>query len=106
MKLLFLLYLEDDDPRVTHILAEQEVQAFSRLPVEGHRGARTGWLGETSPFRSKMIFTLVSDEKAEAVMRAVSRANDLHDATHPIHGIQVAVEAVCRSGVPFPNVGS
>ncbi len=103
MKLLFLLFLEEDEQTVTRMLAELDVTAFSRVLLEGHGGGKPGWYGEISPQRSRMIFTLIPVEKASALMEAVAQASDVRDGSHPIHAIQVDVEAVARSRIPTPR---
>ena len=104
MKLIMLLYLEDDEPVVDRLLEEHRVAAFSRLPLEGHgAGVPAGWYGEISPYRSKMVFTFVPAEGAEDLMGAVRDASGLQDPRHPIHAVQVAVEGMAHSGVPRPS---
>ena len=52
MKIVLLLYLEEDGPAVTKLLADQGINAYSRLPIEG-RGQREagGWFGDIATQR-------------------------------------------------------
>ncbi len=71
MKLLILLYLEDDEAVVNRLLEEKGINAFSRLPVEGHgAGIATGWYGQIAPYRSRLIFSIVPADDARAVLEA------------------------------------
>ena len=99
MKLILLLYLEDDEAVVDRLLEAHRVAAFSRLPLEGHgSGTPTGWYGEVAPFRSRMVFTLVPEEGAADLLEAVRAADGLQDPDHPVRAVQVGVEALVHSG--------
>lgn len=100
MKLIILLYLEDDDPCVSRFLKENGVVAYSRLPLEGHGAGMAGWYGDTAPYRSRMAFTIVPEDRAQALMDAVKSCETNADPRHPIHAIQLAVEATADSGGP------
>ena len=45
MKLVLLMYLEEDEKCVDRLLVEQGVDTFSRLPLEGHGQGGKGWRG-------------------------------------------------------------
>ena len=98
MKLIMLLVLEDDAPAVRDLLESHAVTAFSELPVEGHGQGRHGWYGDTAPFRSRMIFTAVPAERAQEIMDSVRACTECLHPQHPIHALQLDVEAVVRSG--------
>lgn len=99
MKLIMLLYLEDDEACVARMLKDNGVVAYSRLPLEGHGAGLAGWYGSTAPFASRMVFTFVPGERAGALMEAVRECGgELSDPRHPIHAVQLAVEAVADSG--------
>jgi len=101
MKLIMLLYLEDDEACVARMLKEHGVVAYSRLPLEGHGAGMAGWYGSTAPFASRMVFTMVPEPRARALLDAVADCGDqLADPRHPIHAIQLAVEATADSGGP------
>lgn len=103
MKLLILLYLEDDEAVVNRLLEEKGINAFSRLPVEGHgAGIATGWYGEIAPYRSRLIFSIVPADDARAVLEAV-KGTEVADNRHPVHAALVDVEAMADSGVPTPG---
>jgi hypothetical protein len=98
LKMVVLLYLEDDDEAVARLLADQGIAAFSRVDLDGHgEGGRAGWYGRTSPYRSRMIFALVPADRAGALLEAVRRAEGLQHCAHPVHGVQVGVEAAATS---------
>ena len=101
MKMILLLYLEDDAPCVRSLLADHDVLAYSELPLEGHAGGRpTGWYGEVPPYRSRMAFTLVPEARAHELLDAVRACSGCQSAGHPIHALQLGVERVARSGGP------
>ncbi|UCC81530.1 MAG: hypothetical protein JSW46_10970 [Gemmatimonadota bacterium] len=93
MKLVYLMYLADDERCVNRLLGEQEITAFSRLPVEGHGpGSAVGWTGEIQPFRSQVVMAILPDEKATALMEAVASCTAVEDPRHPIRAVQLSVE--------------
>ena len=103
MKLVALLYLEEDDPSVVKLLKEHGVMAYSRLPLEGYGAGMKGWLGDVAPYQSHMAFALLPAEKAEELMGAVAKCDRCLDPRHPIHALQVDVEKAVESGVPTSN---
>jgi hypothetical protein len=97
MKIVLLLYLEEDGPAVTKLLSDQKISAYSRLPIEGHgAGKAGGWYGDIATHNSKMIFTIVSDEEANSLLAAVEGVS-VHDAAHPIHAAQLQLDAWVHS---------
>ena len=97
MKIVLLLYLEEDGPAVTKLLSDQGISAYSRLPIEGHgAGKAGGWYGDVATHNSKMIFTIISDEAAAALLDSVHGVA-VHDAAHPIHAAQLQLEAWVHS---------
>jgi hypothetical protein len=92
MKIVLLLFLEGDGPAVTRLLSEQGINAYSRLPMEGHgEGKAGGWYGDVAMHSSKMIFTIVTDEEAQTLLAAVKDVA-VQDAGHPIHAAQLELE--------------
>ncbi len=103
MKMVILMYLEDDEACVTRLLAEEGVEAFNRLSIEGFApGSQRGWYGEVAPYESQMILSLLPDEAAASLMEAVSSCRGVEDPRHPIRAVQLAVEqtAACRWDQP------
>jgi hypothetical protein len=101
MKLVYLMYLADDESCVNRLLGAQEVTAFSRLPVEGHGpGSAVGWTGEIQPYQSQVVMTILPDEKAAALMQAVESCTGVEDPRHPIRAVQMPVEqySCCQLG--------
>ena len=98
MKLVFLMYLEDDEPLVERLLHDAEVGSYSRLPLEGHAAGVPGWFGEIPAYRSSLVFAVLPGDRAQRLMDAVATSNGVQDATHPIHAMQVAVEKAVASG--------
>ena len=97
MKIVLLLYLEEDGPSVTKLLSDQGISAYSRLPIEGHgAGKAGGWYGDVATHNSKLIFTIISDEAAAALLGAVPGVA-AHDPAHPIHAAQLQLEAWVQS---------
>jgi hypothetical protein len=100
MKLIALLYLEEDQALVEQILAEAGVGAWSGFDMEGHGSGVPGWYGDVASYRSRLLFTWGSTEQADRLMESVAAARGVQDPSHPIHALKVDVEAVARSGLP------
>jgi hypothetical protein len=97
MKLIALMFLEEDRAVVEKLLNGAGVRAYSRLPLEGHGEGKPGWYGEIAPYDSEMIFALVPDADAGAVLDAVEELRNVHDIRHPIHAFRVDVERYVHS---------
>ena len=100
MKLVLLMYLEEDEPCVDRLLEEQGVGAFSRLPVEGHGPGERGWRGEVPAYRSRMVMAVVPEETASRLIEAVEECRGIEDPAHPVRAVEVGVErvAACLCG--------
>ena len=99
LKLVLIMYLEEDEGCVNGLLSEQDVGIFSRLSMEGlARGAGSGWYGVGLPYQSRLIMSLLPIEQADALMAAVARCRGVQDPRHPIRAVQLAVErsAACE----------
>jgi hypothetical protein len=92
MKLLLLVYLEDDDAVVADLLERHGVAAWSRLPLEGHGAGIAGWYRTVAPYRSRMAFSVVPAGRAADVLEAVTALEGLADPRHPVHAFQLDVE--------------
>ncbi len=99
MKLVLLMYLQEDEACVERFLAELEVQTFSRLRMEGRGpGAPVGWTGETLPYESEMVVSVLPDEQARALMDAVTTCTGVQDpARHPVRAALIDVEEFTSS---------
>lgn len=106
MKLVILMYLEDDSGCVEGLLAEHEVAAYSELSVEGHGLGTAGWYGKVAPYRSRMLLAFLAAAKADELIAAVATCTGCKDPTHPIHAWQVDVEKVVTSGLPMNNANA
>lgn len=100
MKLVFFMYLEDDEAHVLDLLDTHDVVVYSHLPIEGHGPGVKGWYGEVAPFASRLTFTILPDDKARELLQAVRDCRHTHDPAHPVHAMQVDVEAAASSGDP------
>ncbi|MDT8342331.1 MAG: hypothetical protein RQ751_12530 [Longimicrobiales bacterium] len=104
MKLILFLYLQDDEACVTRVLESGGVTAHSRLPLEGRGGGGgAGWYGTAAPYASAMAFALVTDDQATRLLQAVERCSGTADPRHPVHAIQLGVEATADSGTTGPD---
>ena len=104
MKLILLLYLADDEVCVARLLKARGVLTHSRLNLEGFGKGMTGWYGDTPTFRSRMAFALVPEDQADGLLDAVRNCQETTGgAQHPIHAIQLGVEAMADSGGPVPE---
>lgn len=103
MKLVILMYLEDDRDGVKRILSEHQVVAYSELPVEGHGLGTAGWYGKVAPFESRMLLAFLPAAKAGELMSAVAACTECKDRNHPIHAWLMDVEQSVASMPPFTN---
>lgn len=95
MKLVMLAYLEEDGKCVDRLLAELEVEAFSRFPVEGHGAAGTGgWYGSGAPYRSQLTLVFTDDSAARRILNGVQACTAIEDPNHPIRAFLLGVEDV------------
>lgn len=94
MKLVLLMYLEGDERCVNRLLSEQQIAAFSRLPVEGHGpGSATGWTGAIQPYHSQIVMSILPDEQAARLLEAVAACTGVEDPRHPLKAATLDVEA-------------
>lgn len=100
MKLVILMYLEEDEGCVQELLHESDVPVFSRLSMEGIGPGAPSWYGGPTPYESRMAFTIVSDERAADVLAAVGTARGCLDERHPVRAIQLAIEDTAACGLP------
>ena len=100
MKLVILMYLEDDKEGVKQLLSARGVTAYSDLPVEGHGAGTGGWYGKVAPYRSQMSLVFLPREEATELVEAVEQCTGCKDARHPIHAWMVDVERAVISGIP------
>ena len=93
MKLVLLMYLQEDQKCVNRLLGEVGVQAFSRLSVEGHGpGSAVGWTGVIQPFQSQLVMAILPDDQASTLMQAVGDCKGVEDPRHPIRAALLSVE--------------
>ncbi len=100
MKLVMLMFLEDDTATVEGLLADHHLLAYSEVAVEGHGTGTAGWYGQVAPYDSRMLLVFLSAEKAEELLAAVSVCTGCKDPNHPIHAWQIDVDKVATSGLP------
>lgn len=94
MKLVLLMYLEEDEPCVDRLLEEQGVSAFSRLPLEGRGPGARGWRGDVAPYRSRLVLAVVPEPTAARLLEAVEKCRGIVDPAHPVRAVEVGVERV------------
>jgi hypothetical protein len=105
MKLVMLLYLEEDEGCVDRFLRETGVAVFSRTSIEGIGGALPGgkggqgWYGETAPYASRLAFAIVPPGQAEEILAAVDEGRGgLDNRNHPVRAFQLPIEAAAACG--------
>lgn len=104
MKLVVLMFLEDDTVNVEKLLEEHRLIAYSEVPIEGHGLGTAGWYGKVPPYASRMLLVFLDADKAEELLAAVSACTRCKDPNHPIHAWQVDVERAAASGLPTRSV--
>lgn len=91
MRIVMLMYLEEDAGRVADLLRSREIVAFTRLEAEGWTASLPSpWSGATTPFRSELLLTLVPEDRAAELMQAVADCA-CANVRHPVHGVELAV---------------
>jgi len=100
VKMVVLMYLEDDEEVVTDLLTDEGVVAFSRMTMEGHGKGVPGWYGAVAPYRSRMVFAVVGDRCAGRLLAAVRSLAGTADPDHPVRAVEIALEETAASGTP------
>lgn len=99
MKLVLLMYLEEDRGCVERLLTRHRVPVFTETNVEGHRPGRgPGWYGKAAPYASSMTMAVLPDERAAELLEAVRDCRGLEDARHPVHAYQMGIERSAATG--------
>lgn len=92
MKLVFMMYLEDDDGVVRSLLDRLRIPMFSQIQLEGHGSGAGGWYGEVAPYRSRMAFAALPEAQARDLLDAVRHLEGGLDPRHPVRAFQVSIE--------------
>ena len=98
MKMVILMYLEEDDDCVDRLLAEAEVPVYSRLPLEGVGEGSAGWYGSVPAYRSRMAMAVVEEGTADRILEAVRECRGIADPRHPVRALQMDVETLTSCG--------
>jgi hypothetical protein len=97
MKLVMLLFLEEDKPQIERLFNDHRGSAWSCISVQGHGPGLTGWYGTVAPFDSCMAFTLIPDDRVEGLLAEVAEIDGLSDPRHPVHAHVLDVERSVKS---------
>lgn len=99
MKLVMLMYLEEDQACVKELVERVGVSVYSRLEVEGRGEGTPGWLGRVPAYASQITMAVVDDDTAADLLEAVRTQEGCQDARHPVRAVQLPVEAsaACRT---------
>jgi hypothetical protein len=99
MKMMLLTYLEGDEECVERLLRTLGVQMYSQISMEGHgTGSTAGWYGETAPYRSRMVFSFMSEAQATRVLDEVRSCTGVEDPRHPIRAFELDVTRTSACG--------
>lgn len=104
MKLVMLLYLEEDEGCVTDFAREVDVPVMTRVSVEGTEvaAATPGWYrGLPVTHASRMAIAILPGREAGQLMAAVAGGGGaLAARRHPVHAFQLPIEAAatCDTG--------
>jgi len=104
MKLVLMLYLEEDEACVERFARESGVPVLSRLSVEGieaDAAAVAGsWYGAPMPFASRMAFAILPDDRAAELLAGIAEGRGGLDArNHPVRAFQLPIESVAACGI-------
>lgn len=99
MKMVMLMYLEEDEGCVERLVDRAGVTVFSRLSVEGRGPGSPGWRGTVPAYASRITMAVVDDDRAADLLEAVRTDAACEDARHPVRAVQLDVEAsaACRT---------
>jgi hypothetical protein len=97
MKLVVLMFLEDDAATVRKLLQSQKVATYSELSVRGHGQGTAGWYGDVAPFKSSLYMVFMPNEEAQNLMHAVENLPPTRDKQRPIRAWQMDVESSVQS---------
>ena len=104
MKMVLLMYLEEDQRCVDRLLRELDVPVYSRLSMEGVGEGAPGWYGQVPPYESRMTFAMMEDGLARRLMEAVADGSGgLEDLDHPVRAVQLHVEQTTACGDVTPD---
>ncbi len=99
MKMILLTYLEGDEACVERLLRELDIQMYSQISMEGHgKGSTAGWYGEAAPYRSRMVFSFMSEADADRVLAGVRSCSAVEDPRHPIRAFEMDVTRTAACG--------
>jgi hypothetical protein len=99
MKLVTLIYLEDDEKCVERLLAEIEVEGYSHLAIEGRGpGGTGGWYAAAAPYRSSLILVFLDDDRAALLLEGVRACTGVEDPRHPIRAYALSVDGAAACG--------
>lgn len=106
MKLVLLMYLEDDTACVERLLSETGITTYSRVSVEGHGpGGLGGWYAEAAPYRSGLIVIAADDESAGRLLEGVRLCTGVEDPRHPIRAYALNVDTAAACGCDLMSDG-
>lgn len=97
MKLVVLMFLEDDAQAVRKLLQAQKVATYSELSVRGHGQGTAGWYGDVAPFKSSLYMVFLPQDEADSLMGAVASLPPTTDQRRPIRAWQMDVESSVQS---------
>jgi hypothetical protein len=107
MKLVMLMYLEEDEACVNQVVTELGVPMVTHLCVEGMEAKATGesrgWYGATAPYQSRMTLAVVDDAMSGRLLDAVRDCKGIQDPRHPIRAVQLAVEGAAACACESPE---
>ena len=109
MKIVALMYLEEDNPTVSKLLSEHGVMAYSRLPLEGHGAGAEGWLGRVPAYRSSMAFALVPEAlrgTARSIANSTVSQGGCESSIAAPMGLSSTGRGFTVRGMPAPAIGS
>jgi hypothetical protein len=99
MKLVGIMSVQEDRPRIRDLMKRHAVQIYSETPITGHTTQtveKFGWFAtpEESPSYGTLAFAIIDDHAAQAIVAAIIEQGAKEPSDHPIRAFLVPVETM------------
>lgn len=99
MKLVGVMSVQEDRPRIRELMKRHAVQIYSEAEIVGHTPqsvAKFGWFAtpEETPSYGTLAFAIIDDEAAQAIVAEIAALTAQEPSDHPIRAFLVPVETM------------